>query len=69
MKTQCEVRESFWHFYQEISPCICEIIPDNYYPGKQNILPANVRMAFVDYVDSLQRDGTISEELAASVTL
>ena len=35
----------------------------------QNLQPADTRVAFVDYVDSLQRDGIISEALAFRVTL
>ena len=36
---------------------------------KQNDQTCGVRCAFVDYVDSLRRDGLISERLAARVTL
>jgi len=35
----------------------------------QNDYPAEVRTAFVDYVDALQKSGAISEALAARVTL
>lgn len=35
----------------------------------QNEYPADTRMAFVDYVDSLARSGDISEALAGRVTL
>ncbi len=35
----------------------------------QNEYPATVRCAFVDYVDSLSRDGVISSTLAHNVTL
>jgi hypothetical protein len=31
--------------------------------------PADTRIAFVDFVDACARDGTISERLAARVTL
>ena len=58
-----DVRSAFWRdFAFEGKPRV--------FRGKsQNELPADVRAAFVDYVDGLARDGTISERLAASVTL
>ena len=34
-----------------------------------NDCPADLRMEFADFVDMLQRDGHISETVAASVTL
>jgi hypothetical protein len=40
-----------------------------YKSKRQNKQPADIRMAFVDYVDMLSRDGTISEQLAQRVTL
>lgn len=63
MKTQTKIRAAFWREY----------FPDGKpreYRGKtQNQLPADVRMAFVDYVDSLQKSGEISEALAERATL
>ena len=35
----------------------------------QNMQPCDTRMAFVDYIDRLQRDGIISDRLAQSITL
>jgi hypothetical protein len=64
MKTQKQVRESFWNYYYPNG------IPRGVYKSKrQNKQPADIRMAFVDYVDMLSRDGTISEQLAQRVTL
>lgn len=40
-----------------------------YRPRTQNEYPADTRMAFVDFVDSLSRDGMISASLAHNVTL
>lgn len=34
-----------------------------------NLTPTDIRCAFVDYVDMLQKDGLISEKLASRVTL
>jgi hypothetical protein len=63
MKTQSEVRAAFWDTF-----CV-NGKPREYRGKSQNELPVDVRMAFVDYVDSLARDGTISEALASRVTL
>ena len=63
MTRQQQVRDAFWlTFYVEGQP--------REYRGKrQNQLPTDVRCAFVDYVDYLAREGTISAELAGRVTL
>ncbi len=63
MKTQTEVRDAFWlTFYVEGKP-------RKFYGKRQNDLPADVRCAFVDFVDYLHREGTISDALAQRVTL
>lgn len=61
-KTQEEVIESFWDAHPTFS---------NYRnkPWTQNKFPADVRMAFVFYVDMLQKDGQITAELADEITL
>ncbi len=63
MTKESQVRDAFWlTFYVEGQP--------REYRGKrQNQLPADVRCAFCDYVDYLQKAGTISEALAYRVTL
>ena len=38
-------------------------------PAEHNEYPADTRVAFCDYVDSLQKSGVISEALAQRVTL
>lgn len=62
MKTQTEVRQAFWADHQNFK---------NEYRVKkrQNQYSADIRTAFVDYVDSLRRSGLISEKLANKVTL
>ncbi len=61
--TQKQVRAAFWHEYCDIyqQPMPRKLSNGDY--------PADARCAFVDYVDSLQRGGQISESLAARVTL
>ena len=61
--TQTQVRDAFWNVF-----CV-EGKPREYRGKSQNQLPADVRCAFVDFVDDLARSGTISEELAQLVTL
>jgi len=57
-----EVREAFWDENSEFA--------DEFVEGKtQNEYRTDIRVAFVDWVDSLSRDGRISEGLASEVTL
>lgn len=60
---QTQVRDAFWNTF-----CV-EGKPKEYRGKSQNNLPANVRAAFVAFVDYLAREGTISEALASRVTL
>lgn len=63
MTRQDQIRDAFWlTFYVEGQPA-------RYRGKRQNALPADVRVAFVDYVDYLQKAGTISAALAQRVTL
>ena len=43
--------------------------PRRFYGKSQNQLPADIRCAFVDFVDVLARDGAITGRLAERVTL
>lgn len=62
MKKVTEVRKAFWQRFSEFKP--------EYKAGKsQNDYRADIRCSFVDFVDSLQRDGVISEKLARRATL
>ena len=63
MTNQTEIRNAFW-----LTFCV-EGKPRRFYGKSQNQLPADVRAAFVDFVDYLAREGTISEALASRVTL
>lgn len=63
MTTQEEVRDSFW---SGMSP----LYRNEYRPSKrQNDYSADIRMMWVGYIDDLARNGIISENLAARVTL
>jgi len=64
MTTQTQVRDAFW----------LEVMGNDGKPrrfrGKgHNELPADVRVKFCDFVDSLQKSGRISDRLAERVTL
>ena len=62
MTTQKEIRESFWANNPEIR---------NEYKRtyRQNQYRCDIRVMFVEYVDSLSKNNQISERLARRVTL
>ena len=62
MKTVTEIRDSFWSAHPQFKS-------EYRKTWKQNQYRTDIRCVFVDYVDSLQKDGTISEKLANRVTL
>ncbi len=74
MKTQTEIRDSFWAAFPEYQPKY-KAIPYTqngkrlYRRATQNDYSATIRSLFVDFVDSLARSGEISEALAQRVTL
>jgi hypothetical protein len=60
LTTQKQIRQEFWDFSPEFA---------QYEGRRQNDCPTDVRVAFVDFVDSLARNGEISHKLAERVTL
>lgn len=66
MKTQAQVRKAFWEYLKEVSP---QLYAKGKRSKRQNDQVTDIRVTFVDYVDSLQRDGQITESLANRVTL
>ncbi len=62
MTTQASVRDSFWNIHTQFQS-------DYRTRKRQNDYKADIRMAFVDFVDDLARSGQISEALASRVTL
>lgn len=62
IKTVTEVRKAFWSAHPQFSN-------DYRKTYSQNDYKTDIRTAFVDYVDYLQKDGVISEKLAYRVTL
>ncbi len=66
MKTQTEVRQSFWDMLEDVSP---NLASQRRTRKTQNDYCADIRCTFVDYVDNLRKDRQISEKLANRVTL
>ena len=62
MKTITEVRKAFWEAYPEFKEHYRKTWRQNQYNG-------TIRYCFIDYVDSLCKDGVITEKLAYRVTL
>ena len=59
IKTEAQVRAAFWQGW-----------PEGFRRGKKhNEYSATIRSEFSDFVDMLQKDGHISEQLAQKVTL
>ena len=65
IKTQSQVRESFWAFLREINPGLAAKYRRT---KRQNDYPTDIRVNFVDFVDTLRRNRQISESLAYRVT-
>jgi hypothetical protein len=59
--TQSQLRKAFWEEHPE-----CERMRK---PGRQNNQVTDVRVTWVDWIDCLQKNGQISEELACRATL
>lgn len=66
MTTQKQIRASFWQSFPHLAEQAREA---GILSKRQNHHCATVRCSFVDFVDSLQRSGEISESLANRATL
>ena len=64
MTTQRQIRRRFWETFPELPK---KRIKDH--SGHGTMPVADVRIAFVDFVDALQKSGEISPELAQRATL
>lgn len=62
--TQREFRKMFWERHPELSR---KRIKN--YSGTGTMYCTDTRVAFVDFVDSMRRDGAISADFASMVTL
>ena len=61
--TERELRVAFWLTWY------VEGKPRRFYGKSHNELPADIRMAFCEYVDYAERNGTISARTAQNATL
>ena len=66
MKTKTEIRAAFWQMLQETAPDLAKMKRAK---KTQNDYPADIRCAFVDYIDQLARAGQITQNMAHNVTL
>ena len=62
--TQKEINKEFWNSYPD-----CDSKKITSYDGKYKMYKTDTRVAFCDFVDSLSRNGLISAEMVAKVTL
>jgi hypothetical protein len=62
MKTQTEVRNSFWESFPEFKS-------ERRSKKRQNDYKTDIRVSFCDHVENLRRNGEITESLAQRVTL
>lgn len=66
--TQKELRKVF-HSQNNIARRFVRLQDGKYRAATQNEYPADIRMAWVDFVDAMTRCGEISEALADRATL
>ena len=66
MKTQKEIRSSFWETFPEFEE---QARKAGTFSKGQNAQNATTRCCFVQFVDGLNRDGVISDSLANRATL
>jgi hypothetical protein len=64
LTTQKQIRAAFWQAFPDLPR---RKIPDH--SGNGTMYPTDTRCAFVDFVDSLCRNGEISAQLADRATL
>jgi len=63
-----ELRASFWRDHPAFKRKAIGA-PGTMRPASQNEYPADIRCAWVDYVDAMARGGQISDRVAQSATL
>lgn len=71
MKTTTQIRAAFWRSAPPSIRRQARMVNGRTRPcyAPQNLQPTDVRVAFCDYVDSLSKEGLISEDLASRATL
>lgn len=71
LKTEKQVRSAFWQAWREGQFAGLNVTPRQItdYSGHGKMHNTDTRTAFVDWLDSMSRDGQVSQELAERVTL
>jgi hypothetical protein len=69
MTNQQQIRAAFWAAHPNLPRRRYRYSPNRSDKTAQLVYPIDTRCAFVDFLDQLQRDGTISEALAGRATL
>ena len=69
MTNQKQIRAAFWEAFPDLPRRRYRYSPNRSDKTAQLVFPIDTRCAFVDFLDQLQRDGTISEALANRATL
>jgi len=69
MKTQKEIRDLFWALNPNLPKRKYRYSWNQSDKSAELVYPTDTRCAFVDFVDSLQKNGQITETLANRVTL
>jgi hypothetical protein len=69
MTNQVQIRAAFWQAFPDLPRRRYRYSPNRSDKTAELVYPIDTRCAFVDFLDSLQRDGQISEALANRATL
>jgi len=69
MTNQKQIRAAFWEAFPDLPRRRYRYSPNRSDKTAELVYPIDTRCAFVDFLDQLQRDGTISEALANRATL
>lgn len=71
--TQKELRAAFWEYHPEFKKTVKKVGQQGgralYVEKTQNDYPADVRMAWCDFIDHMAREGQINRGLAQRATL
>jgi len=66
---QKQIRAAFWESFPDLPRRRYRYNPNRSDKTAQLVYPIDTRCAFVDFIDQLQREGTISDALADRATL
>lgn len=67
--TQRELRDEFWRQHPRFKRRMVKVGPDRYRQATQNDYPTDVRVAWCDWVDHMNKSNQISDALAERATL